>query len=181
MQADLSATAPTLVRWAAVSTHPAREHVAIENLQRQDFECYCPMMTKRVRHARRTQELLRPFFPGYVFVGIDPGEQRWRPILSTIGVRTIVRCGDEPSLLDQIFIDALREREVDGAIARPALPYRVGQQVRLTSGALDGLVATIVEMHEKDRLVVLLDLLRRPVRVTLQSSRVAEIGGQPPK
>jgi transcription antitermination factor NusG len=36
----------------------------------------------------------------------------------------------------------------------------------------NGLVATIIEMNEKDRLVVLLDLLNRPVRVTLDVSAV---------
>jgi len=162
-------------KWAAVNTQPHREALAIEHLQRQNFECYCPMVRKSVRHARKQHEVLRPLFPGYLFVAIDPDIHRWRPILSTIGVRTLVRCGERLAMLGAEFIDALKARELDGAICRPSSPYRVGQEVRITGGALDGLVATIIEKSEKDRLVVLLELLNRPVRVKLDSQQVREV------
>jgi transcriptional antiterminator RfaH len=48
----------------------------------------------------------------------------------------------------------------------------VGQQVKLAIGAFDGLVATIVEMDDKDRLVVLLELMKQPVRVRLDAQSV---------
>ena len=159
-------------RWVAVNTHPHRERFAMENLERQQFVAYCPMVRKRLRHARRVYEGLRPLFPGYVFVEVNPSLQQWRSLLSTYGVRSVVRCGEQLSFVEGAFIDSLKSREVDGAIIRPANPYQVGQQVRMTGSALDGLVATIIEMNEKDRLVVLLDLLNRPVRVTLDASAV---------
>ena len=100
-------------KWAAVNTQPHREALAIEHLQRQNFECYCPMVRKSVRHARKQHEVLRPLFPGYLFVAIDPDIHRWRPILSTIGVRTLVRCGERLAMLGAEFIDALKARELD--------------------------------------------------------------------
>jgi transcriptional antiterminator RfaH len=51
---------------------PHREHVAIENLTRQKFVVYCPMELKRIRHARRTQDVVRPLFPGYIFAEVLP-------------------------------------------------------------------------------------------------------------
>jgi transcriptional antiterminator RfaH len=158
--------------WVVVNTQPHREHIALDNLARQEFQAYCPMMRKRVRHARRTQEVLRPLFPGYLFVRVNPDLQRWRPILSTYGVRTLVCCGDRPSFLDEGFIDGLKARELDGAIVRPASPYRPGQQVKMAGGAFDGLIATILEMDEKDRLVVLMDLLNRPTKVKVEAGCV---------
>jgi transcriptional antiterminator RfaH len=151
--------------WAVVNTQPHRERLAVTNLSRQNFDVYCPMILKRVRHARRAQDVLRPLFLGYVFVAVDPDLQRWRPILSTFGVRTLIRTGERPSLLSDAFIQGIKAREIDGAIVRPDAPYRLGQQVRLSGGAFDGLVATIIAMDEKDRLVVLMDLLNRPVKV----------------
>ena len=115
--------------WAAVNTQPHRERIALDNLQRQGFSTYCPLIRRRRSHARRMEEVLRPLFPGYLFVNVAAGRGCWRPILSTYGVRTLVRCGDQPSLLDARFIDALQAREVDGAIVRPPVPYRIGQQV----------------------------------------------------
>jgi len=160
-------------QWLAIATQPHKERVAIENLQRQCYETYCPMLRKQVRHARRVLDVLRPFFPGYVFakLGADGG---WRSMQSTFGVRRVIAFGDRPCLLSGDFIAALRVREVDGAIVKPVKDYRIGQTVYLSGGAFDGLVATIVEMDEKQRLVVLLDLLNQTVRVHTDFKSVRE-------
>ena len=162
-------------QWVVLNTQPHRERLAIDNLERQSFTAYCPMIVKRIRHARRTFEAPRPLFPGYVFVEASSDVHLWRPLLSTVGVRTVVRCGDQLSFLDADFIDGIKAREVNGAVVRPIKPYAVGQQVRMTGGALEGLIATIIEVDEKDRLVLLLDLLNRPVKVKLGVSGVREI------
>jgi transcriptional antiterminator RfaH len=162
----------TAAWWAAVNTQPHRERVAHDNLERQGFIAYCPVVRRRRSHARRVDEVLRPLFPGYLFVSIAPERENWRPILSTYGVRTLVRCGDQPSVVDARFIDALKAREVDGAIVRPPVPYHVGQQVRVVAGAFDGIVATILDLDEKDRLTVLLDMMSRPVKARLTSRQV---------
>ena len=158
-----------LSAWIVVNSQPHREQIALENLARQAFDSYCPMVRTRVRHARRTQEVLRPLFPGYLFVRVNADLQRWRPILSTYGVRTLVRCGDRPSFLDDRFVEGLQAREIDGAIVRPTSPYEPGQRVKMAGGAFDGLIATILEMDEKDRLVVLMDLLNRQTRVRVDA------------
>ena len=160
--------------WAVVNTQPHREHIAFENLQRQDFCAYCPLIKMRRSHARRVTEVLRPLFPGYLFVKIRPDLQRWRPILSTYGVRTLVRCGEGPSLIDDAFVQSLKAREVDGVIVRPSSPYRVGQQVRMT-GAFGGLVATIIECDERERLTVLMQLLSRTVKVTIDACQISPV------
>lgn len=162
-------------RWVVVNTQPHRENLAIENLARQHFTTYCPQIRKRVTHARRTQDVLRPLFPSYVFVEINAELQRWRSILSTFGVRSLVTCGDRPSYLHDGFIHSLKARELGGAIVRPETPYQIGQQVRLTGGAFDGLVATILAMNEKERLLVLLDMLNRPVKVRVETRSVMAI------
>lgn len=159
--------------WIVVNTQPHREFVALDNLTRQEFCSYCPLVRKSVRHARRTQIVLRPLFPSYLFVQLDPNLQRWSPILSTIGVRTLVRCGEQLSFLQNGFIDSLKAREIDGVVAKPEIPFRLGQQVRITNGAFDGIVATIVQMDEKDRVVVLMDLLNRQVKVRLGVRQIA--------
>ena len=110
-----------------------------------------------------------------LFVRAHPQLGRWRPILSTYGVRTIVRAGDELSFIDNGFIASLRAREIDGAIVRPPSPYRLGQRVQIASGPFDGVVATILAMDEKDRLVVLLDLMNRAIKVKVKSEWVAPI------
>lgn len=162
-------------QWIVVQTHPRKEHVARENLERQRFSSYCPMLQSTTRHARCTRPALRPLFPGYVFVCIDKQTPVWRPILSTTGVRAVVLSGERPGRLPAGFVETLKAREINGAIARPADPYRVGQSVRVADGPFDGVLATIVELQENDRLVVLIGLLNREARLALDVSRVREL------
>jgi transcriptional antiterminator RfaH len=159
-------------QWVVVNTHPHRENLALENLARQQFTTYCPLITKRIKHARRVQDVLRPLFPSYVFVQINAHGQHWRPIRSTLGIRSLVSFGEQLSYLDDGFIQSLKAREIEGAIVRPESPFRIGQQVRMAGGSFDGLVATIIAMDEKDRLMVLMDLLNRPVKVKVDASKV---------
>ena len=163
-------------RWVVVNTHPNREPYAIEHLVRQEFEPYCPFIQKRIKHARKSYDARRPMFPGYVFVRIERDLQRWRPIMSTFGVRSLVRCGNQLSFLDDGFIVSLRAREVNGAIAKPVNPFSVGQQVQMAGGAFDGLVASIIEMDDKGRLGVLMNMLNGQVKVKVEARHVVAVG-----
>jgi transcriptional antiterminator RfaH len=159
-------------KWGLINTHPHKEALAIENLLRQKFQTYCPLVRKRIKHARREQDVLRPLFPTYVFVRIDEALHRWRSISSTFGVRALVSFGERLGFLHDDFINSLKAREVDGCIVHPESPYVVGQKVKVAGGPFDGLVATIIQMSEKDRLVVLMDLMNRPVKVKLEACDV---------
>lgn len=163
--------------WIVVNSQPNREQVAIHNLARQDYVTYCPMIMRRIRHAGSTRHLPRPLFPGYIFVNLDPEMGRWRSILSTIGVRSLVRFGDRPATLESTFVQALHEREQDGVIVRPEIvrpeePYRVGQKVRMNGGPFDGTIATILAVGEKQRLLVLLDILRHGVKADVHADKI---------
>lgn len=155
--------------WIVVNTHPHQESLALNNLERQGYRIYCPMVAKRVRHARKVQDVVRPMFSSYVFVAHDAQGQLWRPILSTFGVRSVVRGGDAPTLLDGTVITALKAREVDGVVRRPDTALEIGQSVRVTGGPLDGLIGEVLEMREKDRVLVLLSLLNQQTKVLVTS------------
>jgi transcriptional antiterminator RfaH len=158
--------------WIVVNTQTHRERLAVEHLERQHYRPYCPMVRARIRHARRTSEVLRPLFPGYLFVALDPARQRWQPIMSTVGVRTVVRNGDVPGRLDAGLVQSLRAREVDGVITYPQNPYQVGQEVKIAGGPFDGWVGKIMALEARERVIVLLDLLNRPVKTFVNVAQI---------
>jgi transcriptional antiterminator RfaH len=108
--------------------------------------------------------VLRPIFPGYLFVAVNLDLDLWRPIASTFGVRKLLHFGDNLGLLDDRFIGELKAREVNGAVVRPAAPYQVGQSVRITDGAFAGIVTRIIALNDSDRVTVLLDLLGKATK-----------------
>jgi transcriptional antiterminator RfaH len=158
--------------WLVLTTHPHRESQAMEHLRRQDFRVYCPMTAKRIHHARRAYDTQRPLFPGYVFAEQPDLQQRWRPLLSTIGVRSVITQDDKPARLPQGFVESLMAREVEGAICRPEEPFQIGQQVAIKGGPFDGLIGQIVQMKPNDRVLVLLDLLKRKTAVHIQARQL---------
>jgi transcriptional antiterminator RfaH len=159
--------------WAVINTHAHREEIALQNLRRQNFIAYCPMIRRHRSHGRRFTTVLRPLFPSYLFVSTGANFGRWKPILSTYGVRSVVRNGQKIAVIGDDFIAHLRAREVNGAIVHPSEPYRIGQSVAIAEGPFGGLMATIIDMNENDRIVVLLDLMNRSTSVTLSIHQVA--------
>jgi transcriptional antiterminator RfaH len=164
---------PSSDTWLVANTQANRESLAAANLRNQGYHVYAPAIRKQTRHARRVEEVLRPLFPGYLFIRLHARDTRWRPISSTIGVRSIVCNGDAPSLLHGSVIAALKARERDGVISRAAKPRDVGDTVRMARGPFEGLAANIIELGEKERLVVLMTLLNRPIKVTVSEDQLS--------
>ena len=160
--------------WVVASTHPHKEQVALDNLQRQGFLAYCPRVRRRIRHARRLQQVLRPLFPGYVFIRLDPETAQWRSIDSTLGIRNLVRFGDRPGTIPGDFVAGLQTTEKDGAVAVPRARdcYDVGEKVRMREGPFEGLIATVLAVAESERITVLMDMLCRSVRVRVSLDEV---------
>jgi transcriptional antiterminator RfaH len=163
-----------VIRWYAVYTQPHGETKALEHLLRQGYCAYLPRYRTLVSHARRRQTVLRPLFPRYLFAGIDRASMRWRPILSTFGVADVVRAGDEPAPVPSEIVSAIREREEAGGFDRisPQQSLRLGELVRVTAGAFEDMVGMLVELRDRDRVVVLLELLGRGVRAQLRAESV---------
>jgi len=163
-----------VIRWYAVFTHPHGEAKALEHLLRQGYSAYLPRYRTRVSHARRHQTVLRPLFPRYLFAGIDRESMRWRPILSTFGVADVVRAGDEPVAVPSRIVAAIRAREQAGDFDRlnPQHSLSLGELVRVTAGAFEDMVGTLVALRDQDRIVVLLEWLGCLVRAELRTEAV---------
>ena len=163
-----------MISWYAVYTRPQAEAKALENLLRQGYAAYLPRYRTEISHARRRQTVLRPVFPRYLFAGVDRAALRWRPILSTVGVCDLVRTGSEPMPVAAEIVEALREQEEAGTFERLARrrSLRLGELVRITTGAFEDMIGRLVELRDQDRVVVLLEVLGRAVPTQLEMASV---------
>jgi transcriptional antiterminator RfaH len=161
-------------RWYVARTQVHAENKAAAHLVRQGFQIYLPRHLKRRRHARRVDTVAAPLFPGYLFVAFDIAVQRWRSILSTVGVSGLIFNGDGPAAIATSVIDGLRSNEDNGFIRLPAKPsYMPGDKVRVEEGVFRSSFGLFDGMTSEERIVVLLDLLGRKVRVTLDAEFVS--------
>ncbi|EAQ36386.1 transcriptional antitermination protein, putative [Nitrobacter sp. Nb-311A] len=156
-------------QWYVVQTHPHAEGKAAAHLRRQGFEVYLPRYARRRRHARRVDITASPLFPRYLFVAIDLVHQRWRAIRSTVGVTNLVYSGDEPAPVPDDVVRRLKQREDSkGCVQLDLAPrFSAGDTVRVVDGAFSDCLGLFESMSDGERVLVLLDLLGRKVRVTM--------------
>jgi len=152
--------------WYVVHTHANAERIAERHLARQGYSVYLPQYAKTRRHARRVEMVTAPLFPRYLFVRMDPEATAWTPIRSTVGVTSVVCQGGRPAPLDEAAVDEIRSRESgDGLVALDPPRFAKGERLQITAGPLAQQLGLFEGIDDKDRVVLLLDLLGRPVRV----------------
>lgn len=168
-------TTPLSPLWYVVRTHVHAENKAMLHLSRQGFRTYLPRYLKRRRHARRTEIVSAPLFPSYLFVAIDVARQRWRCIQSTFGVVGLIFNGDGPAAISSSVVDELKAQECDKGFIRltPKRMFKPGDRVRIEDSAFASCVGLFDGMTGEERVNVLLDLLGRKVRVTLDADFVS--------
>jgi transcriptional antiterminator RfaH len=160
--------------WYVVQTQINAEARAARNLVRQGFEIYLPRYLKRRSHARKIEKVASPLFPRYMFVQIDMVTQGWRSIQSTFGVSHLVLRGADPARVAIDVIGSLKALEDDGGYIkleqRPK--FALGEKVRILDGVFAENLGLFDGMADSDRIAILLDLLGRKVRVSLEAHLV---------
>jgi transcriptional antiterminator RfaH len=161
--------------WYVVQTQVNAEAKAARNLERQGFEVYFPRYLKRRSHARKIEKIAAPLFPRYLFVRIDMATQRWRSIQSTFGVSHLVLNGSDPASVAQPIVSSLKAREDErGYIRLDQRPkFTMGEKVRVLTGAFAENLGLFDGVADRYRIAVLLDLLGRKVRVSIEADMVA--------
>lgn len=164
-------------RWFAVQCQPNRENAAAAHLRRQHYAVFLPRQRRTIRHARRMETVLRPFFPGYLFVQLNPDTACWRPINSTFGVAHLVMAGERPAPAPAGIIEGLRALFDDAEIYDGAPSLVAGQRVRVVSGPFADLCGELVRLDAHTRVRVLLDVLGGSVPALLERGAVVPEDG----
>jgi transcriptional antiterminator RfaH len=158
-----------MVTWLVAFTKPRSEVLAQEHLERQGFEVLCPLMRVQKQRRLKWTWVEEPLFPRYLFVGVKP-DQSWAPVRSTVGVASLVKFGGTYATVPQSLIDLLRSGAEEPQVHRPLFQH--GQKLRIIAGPYASLEAVFEMQEGTDRAMVLLDLLGRQSRVSVDVSQL---------
>lgn len=151
--------------WLVARTHPNAEKLAIQNLIRQDFGYYQPLIQERKIRRQKLQLVEQPLFPCYLFVKVD---REYRSLNYTYGIASLVN-----GMVQDSIIEKLRKREQNGFIQLPkAEPFSIGDRVMINSGSFQGQYALVERMNAKDRQKILLALLANKISVLVDEEDV---------
>lgn len=162
--------------WYLAQLKPGGFARARENLERQGFASFMPML--EVTRQRLGQFTTRqvPLFAGYLFVRVPPEASGWRVINSTYGVARLVALhGGYPTPVPAELIAGLRGRCDNRSRLMPPARFEVGAAVRVVAGPFASTLATIESADEAGRVWILMDLMGQKVRTAVKTD-VLQLG-----
>ena len=165
----------TSSNWLLLQVKPRQEMRALKNLERQQGECYCPLIQveKLIRGKRiHVEEAL---FPGYMFIKMDPEQSglTYTAIRSSRGVSKIVRFGEAPVKVPQTLILQIKDCEQANLpnFSAATLPQK-GDTVVIVDGPFKGLQAVYSQADGQQRSIVLINLLHQQAPTSLANTQI---------
>jgi transcription antitermination factor NusG len=159
---------PVGPNWYAVQTRARHEKAVAQRLQEVGVMTFLPLITEVHRWSDREKSVELPLFGCYVFVRLVPNsEERLRvlkidSVLNFVGIR-----GQGTPILEQ-QIDAVRTL-IDQELPWSTHPFlKIGQRVRIRSGALTGTEGILVGRNGDRTLVLSVDAIQRSLAVRIE-------------
>lgn len=151
-------------RWYVVRSKPGQTKRAVQELQNQGFEVFCPSITVEHIRAGKRVTCVEPLFPGYLFIELSELTSNWRPIRSTRGVAQILTFGERPAIVPDDVVESLRDQVRTYEELHKLEPQH---PVRIEEGPFSNLNAVFLEFDGEKRAFLLLEMLGRWQKLSL--------------
>ena len=159
--------------WIVVQTKSNSECKARVNLIRQGYEVFYPKILKSIHSFNRMKTLIKPLFPGYIFVNLKK-DQNWIKINSTFGVKTILKFGENIYELPIEILESIKLKCNNDEIYHMP-PINTGDKVKILSKKFPGLNAIFSEYIDEKRSFVLVDLLMTKIKTKVLNKDIEAI------
>ena len=163
--------------WYVIYTHAGKELYSANELRKQDFKIYIPTIRKLVRHSRYIKNVLRPFFPRYIFINLNLETQEWRKINYTRGVVKLISTNEKPVMISELVINELKLLEDDkGFIDQLSLSnYKKGEELEIINGPFKGIYGIFDGLSDNLRVKVLLNFMGRTINIPIHNDWVSRV------
>ena len=161
--------------WYALHTRPRHEKIVTQRLEERGVTTFLPLLTQVHRWSDRKKKVELPLFSCYVFARFAPNRDERLRVLRVEGVFSLVGAQGEgaPIPIDQI--EAIRNL-MECGVSWASHPYlKIGQRVRIRSGALDGMEGILLSRNGDQSLVISIDAIQRSLSVRVEGYEVEAI------
>jgi len=147
--------------WYLIYTKPRHEKKVHTSLNEMSIKAYLPLSKKLRTWHDRKKYVDEPLFPSYIFVYLKD-MQNYYDGVDTEGALYYVRTGKEiarvnETVVNNIKLIASQDRELEVSESR----FEPGQKLFISKGALTGLACELVQVNNRQKLLVRVELLQR--------------------
>jgi len=161
--------------WYALQTQARHERMVAQRLRERGVTTFLPLVTEVHRWSDRKKTVELPLFSCYVFVKIMPRAEDRLRVLTVSGVFNLVGVRGEGTPIPNDQISAVRTL-VEQHMPWSSHPFlKIGQRVRIRSGALDGVEGILVSRNGDRTLVVSIDAVQRSLAVRIEGYGVEPV------
>jgi len=158
--------------WYALHTRPRHEKIVAHRLKERGVTAFLPMVREVHRWSDRKKTVQSPLFSCYVFAKFTPNRSERLRVLRVDGVFSLVGAKGEGTPIPDAEIDAVRSL-VETELPWSSHPFlKIGQRVRIRSGALDGMEGILLSRNGDQTLVISIDAIQRSLAVSVQGYEV---------
>jgi transcription antitermination factor NusG len=179
MSWEIAQPAPPVVseveNWYGLQTKPRHEKIVMQRLQERGVTAFLPLVTEVHRWSDRKKSVQMPLFSCYVFAKFVPNREERLRVLRVEGVFGLVGDRGDGAVIPEEQIDAVRSL-VDRQLPWSSHPFlKIGQRVRIRSGALDGMEGILVSRNGDRTLVISVDAIQRSLAVRVEGYEVEAV------
>lgn len=162
--------------WYVAQLKPNGFDKARINLVRQGFEYFMPVRQVTIRHARNLKNVLRPVFPGYIFIKFGLDNENWRKINSTRGVNKLISFNvDGPAKIPEPLMEGFMARCDEKQILKPISNWKKGEKARIVNGPFSDFIGQVEELVSEDRVRLLFNLIEQYRVIEMPSANLERI------
>jgi transcription antitermination factor NusG len=159
---------PAVLNWYAVQTRARHEKVVAQRLQEGGVMTFLPLVTEIHRWSDREKSVELPLFGCYVFVRLAHSSEERLRVLRIDSVLNFVGIRGQGTPIPEQQIDAVRTL-IEEELPWSTHPFlKIGQRVRIRSGALNGLEGILVSRNGDRTLVLSVDAIQRSLAVRIE-------------
>jgi transcription antitermination factor NusG len=154
--------------WYALLTQARHEKIVAHRLNQRGITSFLPLVNQHRRWRNRKIKVELPLFSCYVFAHLQPTNEDRLRALRIDGVFDLVGARGTGTPIPEDQIEAVR-RLLEGNLAWGAYPFlKLGQRVRIRSGALDGVEGILVSRNGESTLVISIDGIERSLAIRIE-------------
>ena len=163
------------MNWYLLQTKPNAHVAACENLRRQGFEVFLPLINKTTKKNTRFLDVKAPLFPGYLFMGTSIDPIPWKSVNGTRGISKAVSLDGVYRPISSYIIEAVQDRCDEHGVLQRLNDLVAADRVKIERGPFAEFICSVEQIKDDQRVWVLIEILQQQARIEVSLDDVSKI------